>query len=225
MKSFGFLLLLAQMSDIMDADSLFPTQSQQVNLLTNVEELFELVQQTAREELSAMEKTMRHTVDQTLSRAKYTIVLLQELSILKLSTRSNAVCSFTAQDVVQKVTMEGFQTIEECTNQGSYDIEISSNNLANITNTGIDHAGRFLDKLKKCSKKKGLAIITCYKHIIDTDVLPVKRLISHSITDYRDTYLKTFDLYTMVSMCIDLSVEGVKNNLEKAVEDGLNCNK
>lgn len=140
-----------------------------------------------------------------------------------LSCKKNDVCAFGYKPKIRKILKEGKSVLQKCTDVASQAISLNSNRLLQVTNNATDHGQSFLDALGICSRKPGLAVIGCYKNIITTDVVPVKRTLLGAIDAHRVSHLKSIEIRSAANECIDNTMEEYQDKIENELERAMNC--
>lgn len=90
---------------------------------------------------------------------------------------------------------------------GLHTLNRYSQNITSNVEFAIKAGESFLDKLNNCSAKKGLAVIGCYKKIIQNDVLPVRKILSEAIESHRKSHLESFELKINFNRCIETELD------------------
>ncbi|CAH1154233.1 unnamed protein product [Phaedon cochleariae] len=200
-----------------------PTQAEQANLLANVQEVFEQVKLLTKDIAESTEKSVVNDIGITVTRAEYTLDLLEKITLMRLSCDGNSVCMLESRPVIKQLAQDGRKALGTCTDIASADITACSDRLANVTNSAIDRGQQLLDALGECSKKPGLAVISCYRNIIATDVLPVKKTLVGAIETHREAHFKAIEIREKGQACVDLTVKKYRDLLEKVLEEALKC--
>ncbi|KAJ8909841.1 hypothetical protein NQ315_002847, partial [Exocentrus adspersus] len=204
--------------------NIIPSTTEQANLLLNVQEVFEQVKLLTKDEAHSTNTSVSEDIQLMVKRAEYTLDLLQQITLLRLSCDGNSICSLDARPAIRVLANKGKEDLNNCTLTATEDIDVSSEQLANTTNAAIDRSQVLLDDLAACSKKVGLAVISCYKGIIATEVVPVKHILLGAIEAHKAAHLKALDIRKQASMCVDEIVGRYKTLLEKELENALRCN-
>lgn len=146
------------------------------------------------------------------------------LSFAGLSCDGNSVCSLDAQPTIEQLTKDGKDAVRSCTVLGIAEIAGSSDQLASATNAAIARGQVLLDDLGACSRKSGLAVISCYKRIIATDVVPVKNILLGAVEAHRTAHFKALEIREKVGLCLDDTVARFRDLLEGSLGEALRCN-
>ncbi|CAG9761047.1 unnamed protein product [Ceutorhynchus assimilis] len=203
--------------------SIFPTQSEQVNLIHNVYDIAEQIKQSAKIEQNAMDESMEDDIEFIMKKSQYLISTLEELTLLKSSSRSNSVCNFDAQEKLKTITKKTYRGIEDCEKTIHDGLAANSLVLTSTIESAIKSGEDFLEKLNRCSDKRGLGLIACYKKIIDNDVIPAKAVISAAIENHRNCLIKSYGLKSDFNHCIERTVEFHRTQMDLELEAGIHC--
>ncbi|KAJ8964717.1 hypothetical protein NQ314_004681 [Rhamnusium bicolor] len=128
-----------------------------------------------------------------------------------------------SRPIIKQLAAEGRGALSDCTHQGSEDIKINSIQLANVTNAAIDRGQMLLDTLGNCSRKSGLAVISCYRNIIAADVVPVKGTLLGAIEAHKLAHFKAIEIRNKANICVDDIVRKYRDLLEKSLEAAMHC--
>ncbi|XP_074036402.1 LOW QUALITY PROTEIN: uncharacterized protein [Leptinotarsa decemlineata] len=210
------------LNDIVLSQSI-PTKTEQVNLLLNVQEVFEEVKLLTKDEADLTDKSVVYDVELMVKRAEYIMELLEKITLLRLSCDSNSVCMLEARPVIHQLSKDGRHDLRICTEKASSDITTSSDRLANVTNAAMDRGQELLDALGECSKKSGLQVIACYRNIILTDVESVKKTLLEAMDVHRKTHFKAVEIRRAAGICVDDTVKNIRNIMETVLKEAMNC--
>lgn len=107
---------------------------------------------------------------------------------------------------------------------GLNEIAESSDQLANVTHAAIDRGQVLLDDLGACSRKSGLGVISCYKGIIATDVVPVRDVLLGAVEAHRVAHFKALEVRRKANSCVDDTVAKYRDLMEESLGNALQCN-
>ncbi|KAL1497778.1 hypothetical protein ABEB36_008677 [Hypothenemus hampei] len=170
-----------------------------------------------------MHESMKDDLELTIKRTVLLIRSLEELTLLRLSSHSNLVCTFDTKDNIEAITNATIVKVDNCQAVGLRDLVNNFKNQTNDTSSGIEAAEGFVDKLNQCSSCKGLAVLGCYKKIIQEEVVPTKTILSQSIEKFRLNHVTAVEMKTNFNNCIDQVIDHFRRQLSIALEAGLHC--
>ncbi|CAH1968123.1 unnamed protein product [Acanthoscelides obtectus] len=214
--AFTILALL----DLISAQSI-PTQTEQANLLRDVNEVFELLKLAADEESDIVLKSVEHDVDLIEKRASYTLGLLERIILMRLSCDANSISSLDYRPHIKTVKLEGVAALTACSASSLDRVRSGAAHLKNITTHAVSSGQGVLNKLDACSKKSGLAVIACYRNIIVNDVTPVKVALMDTIKTHKEKCSEVAAIRNDVNKCVDMTVEQYRSLLEVELEKAL----
>ncbi|KAG5895512.1 hypothetical protein JTB14_009222 [Gonioctena quinquepunctata] len=200
-----------------------PTQLEQANLLLNVQEVFEQLKLLTKDEADSTDKSVVYDVELMVERAEYILDLLEKITSLRLSCNANSVCMFDARPVIYQLGKDGRHALKACTDQGSAEIAPSSDRLANVTNAALDKGQELFDTMGACSKKLGLQVISCYRNIMNNDVVPVKNTLIGAINVHKEAHFEAIKIRKRAGDCVDDIVKKYRDMMEKVLEEALIC--
>lgn len=125
--------------------------------------------------------------------------------------------------IIKQKAEDGRKELRSCITKGTFSIKACSANLSNTTNLAIDRGQLLLDDLGECSRKNGLAVITCYRNIIATDVIPVKHRFLEALKAHKQANLEVVEIRKVANACIDESIKKYRDLMEKTLKEALSC--
>ncbi|KAJ8947973.1 hypothetical protein NQ318_021072 [Aromia moschata] len=208
---------------MVSTDTVIPTREEQANLLTNVEEVFEQIKLLTKDEARSTDISVIRDVGLLSERAGYTLKLLEEVAQLRLSSGSNSVCMLDARPIIARLTAEGRDALGGCLQRGGEDVKVASERVANLTDAALERGQQLLDALRACSRRPGLGVISCYRGIIATDVVPVKRILLGAVEAHKTAHHAAIGARNTANECVDNTVRKYRDLMEEEVRKALRC--
>ncbi|XP_049823152.1 uncharacterized protein LOC126265495 [Aethina tumida] len=201
----------------------FPTTQEQVSLLSNVQEVFEQVRTVVADETQATDESVATDVEGLVNRGREILMLYQELVISRITAFSKSSCATGPIEKTRESVKEGRVLLNGCSQTAIENVIESSLHTKNTTNAAMVRGQELLDELGKCSKKPAFQLVPCYKRIIDTDVVPVKKALLEAINGHKLWHMKAIEIRNEAAECVDTIVEGYKVMVDRHLKNALNC--
>ncbi|CAH0555550.1 unnamed protein product [Brassicogethes aeneus] len=224
---FGVLFIFGIFTQLVLAKSAnfksFPTRQEQVNLLTNVQEVFEEIKFLVSEESKMTVDSVKDDVEKVIRRGSEFLDIYVELVTNRVSAFSNSACSLEPKGKMREIAKEGKELIKGCALRSNEDIVESTTQTGNTTNVALKKGQELLDSLGDCSRKPAFQLISCYKGIIDTDVVPVKLIFLRALKDHQKDHLRVIEVRNEANECVDTILDGYRVKMDAMLKKALEC--
>lgn len=97
----------------------------------------------------------------------------------------------------------GHKQLNECINNTKKETIENTRKIEDVSERAFDSGQLLLDSLSTCSKKTTFNLLSCYKDIIQHEVLPVKKLMTSAIRAHKDGHLQYIKLRNKANEFVD----------------------
>ncbi|XP_025829945.1 uncharacterized protein LOC108736627 [Agrilus planipennis] len=152
-----------------------PTKEEISKVMEAVNDVFDGLKEMCIGELEATDEAVSIEVEKLADRAKETLDLIEEMSLLKLTclVSENTLCTSDSKTKIQKIVTEGDRFLDRCISQAGSEIRNSSSQFVAETNKAVSKGHAILDSLDDCMQKTGFQQFSCYRKVMNNDVEPL----------------------------------------------------
>ncbi|KAI4461133.1 guanylyl cyclase [Holotrichia oblita] len=200
-----------------------PTKQEQVNLLTNVEEVFESIKSLTSDEGKMTILSVSEDIEKNIQRSRTYLSIFEEFHIFKLEHLDNQNCTRKKKKTIQKNTREYLILLKNCGAISEDEIKNSSSQVFDVINSTLVDGQNFLDSLRNCAFGPVLQLIPCYRKVIQEQVVPLKEKLLQTTEIHRNGMLRSISIRRTASDCIDDLLQGYKEKVSCLLDEAMSC--
>ncbi|KRT86563.1 hypothetical protein AMK59_267 [Oryctes borbonicus] len=200
-----------------------PTQQEQINLLTNVQEVFDNIKMLVNDEGISTVSFVSEDAEKIIRRNQDHLKLAEEIAIIKLSNLENQNCTHQKKTTIKKNTEECLLLLKSCGSTITNEIKDTSSKVTNITSFAMEDGQSFLDSLRNCASISKLQLIQCYRNIISEKVTPLKELLLEAIRSHKSGNLESTLIRSTASDCVDDILRMYKEKVSYLLTEATSC--